>query len=315
MLLKRSGQVLQRDVVLIAAADEEAGGVYGMERLMAEGLPELAEVEFVINEGGEGTYHDGIPVYACQNGEKGILWVKLTVAGIAGHASMPAADNAILHMAKILERIARHKRPIELCDTTRRFLTGLAQAKGMAISSSSNRDYSLKLFAGRHFKKERSIQAMLNNTISPTVIKAGEKTNVLPECCEATLDCRLLPGETPEHFLKELRSLINDSRIELQVIQAAAPTESNPDTLLFSAMREVLHEESPTAILVPYLSPGGTDSRYFRELGITAYGFMPILIDENELQRMHGVDERLSLDNLEQGTRILFEVVKKVAIG
>ena len=126
-------------------------------------------------------------------------------------------------------------------------------------------------------------------------------------------DGRLLPGETPEHFLKELRSLINDSKIELQVIQTAAPTESNPDTALFRAMREVLHKEDPSAILVPYLSPGGTDSRYFRKLGITAYGFMPILIDETELQRMHGVDERLSLENLERGVRILFEVVKEVA--
>ena len=173
--MKRSGQVLKRDVILIAAADEEAGGVCGMESLMGEALSDLADVEFVINEGGEGTIHDGNSGLCLSRTVRTEISVKLTVAGIAGHASMPAADNAILHMAKVLERIARHKRPIELCDTTRGFLTGLAQARGMALSSSSNRDYSLKLFAGRHFKKERSIQAMLNNTVSPTKIRAGGK--------------------------------------------------------------------------------------------------------------------------------------------
>lgn len=310
---KRKGQVPKRDIILVATADEEAGGEYGMDWLMDQQIPGLKEAEYVINEGGEGTIRNGIPVYACQNGEKGLLWVKVTVKGTPGHASMPSNDNAIAHMGKILNKIRRYKRPMVLSETTRGFLTELAQQKGISLlSDPTARDYTLKLFASNSFRRERSVQAMLFNTISPTVIKAGDKTNVLPETCDLTLDCRLLPGETPEHFLEELRKVISDSKVSLEILQASLPTESPIDTGLFKSIRKVVQQVNPEALVVPYLSPGATDSRHFRQLGITAYGFMPIIISESELQRMHGIDERISLLNLEKGTQILFKVLEEV---
>jgi acetylornithine deacetylase/succinyl-diaminopimelate desuccinylase-like protein len=313
VLLKRAGVVPSRDIILLAAADEEVGGVNGMEWLIKQDIPGLKEAEYVINEGGEGTFRDGVPVYSCQNGEKGLLWVKLSIPGTPGHASMPSQDNAILHMAKVLNRIARQKRPVTLCDTSRAFLKELAIQRGLILNQRTALDYTLQLFASRHFKEERSVQAMLYNTVSPTILRAGEKTNVLPEVCELTLDCRLLPGETPGHFLEEIKAMVNDPTVSYEILQAADPTESPFDTELYALMRQAVETENPRALLVPYLSPGATDSRFFRQRGITAYGFMPVLISESELQRMHGIDERISLDNLESGTRILFDVLRRLS--
>jgi acetylornithine deacetylase/succinyl-diaminopimelate desuccinylase-like protein len=314
LLFKRSGAIADRDLILIAAADEEAGGESGMNWLMNQEIPGLKEAEYVINEGGEGGLRDGVPVFACQNGEKGVLWLKLTVSGTPGHASMPAKLNAIKQAAQIINRLERNKQVMHLCQTSRGFLTALAVQKGLRIPADPDTaDYSLKIFANRHFHAERSVQAMLYNTISPTVIKAGEKCNVLPESCELTLDCRLLPGETPEGFLAQLKRLIGETGVEYEVIHAASPTESPMDTELFQVMEKAVRSEVSGALLVPYLSPGGTDSRYFRMRGITAYGFMPVIISEDELQTMHGNDERISLDNLELGIRILYQVLSEIA--
>ena len=314
ILYKRSGQVPGRELILVAAADEEVGGLYGINWLMSQGIPDLDDVEFIINEGGAGFNQDGRPVYVCQNAEKGLLWVKLSISGTPGHASMPSKDNAIVQMNKIIGRIARHREPITLCETSRSFLSQMAVQHGVKLPTiPESLDYTLKLFANRHFNRERSIQGMLYNTISPTILQAGMKTNVLPEQCELTLDCRLVPGETPEHFLEQLQNVINDSRVALEVLQSAPPTESPVNTELFAIMRQVVQQENPNSNVLPYLSTLATDSRYFREKGITSYGFIPILISEAELQRMHGIDERISLTNLETGTRILYQVIQEMS--
>lgn len=314
ILYKRSGQVPGRELILVAAADEEVGGLYGINWLMSQGVPGLDSVEFIINEGGTGFIQNGKPIFACQNAEKGLLWVKLSISGTPGHASMPSNDNAIVHMNKIIGRIGRHREPITLCGTSRSFLSQIAVQHGVKLPSlPESLDYTLKLFANRHFSRERSVQGMLYNTISPTILQAGMKTNVLPEQCELTLDCRLVPGETPEHFLEQIRNIINDSRVTCEVLQSAPPTESPVDTELFRIMRQVVQQINPDSDVLPYLSTLATDSRYFRQKGITSYGFIPVLISEAELQRMHGVDERLSLTNLEMGTRILYQVIREIS--
>lgn len=311
--IKRAGRAPHRDVILVAAADEEAGGEHGISWLLEQGIPGLKEAEYVINEGGEGITQDGRPIYSCQNGEKGVLWINLTLTGTPGHGSMPVEDNAILHMNQVLNRISSIKPELTLSTTTRSYITAIANAKGITLSPDpAISDQRLKQLISQELNHERSLQAMFYHTISPTIMKAGMKTNVLPEKCELTLDCRLLPGETPDGFLQKLQERINDPQVTIDIIHAAPPTESSVDTELFWVMERAVHRENSKALVVPYLSPGGTDSRYFRRLGITAYGFMPILITEEELQRMHGIDERLSLANLEQGTRILTQVVREI---
>jgi acetylornithine deacetylase/succinyl-diaminopimelate desuccinylase-like protein len=314
LLIKRAGKSPHRDLILVAAADEEAGGECGISWLLKQGIPGLKEAEYVINEGGEGISQDGWPLYSCQSGEKGVFWVKLMVTGTPGHASMPVADNAVYHMNQVLSRISSLKSELILSGTTRSYITAIATAKGIPLPQEPGvRDQRLKRLITQELKEARSIQAMFHHTISPTIIKAGMKTNVLPEQCELTLDCRLLPGETPEGFYQKLQKQINDPQVIMEIIHAAAPTESPVDTELFRLIEGAVRRENSKALVVPYLSPGGTDSRYFRRLGITAYGFMPVLISEDELQRMHGIDERLSLANLEQGTRILTQVVQEIS--
>jgi acetylornithine deacetylase/succinyl-diaminopimelate desuccinylase-like protein len=313
VLYKRSGQTPRRSLTLVAAADEEAGGQFGIEWLLNQDIADLKGIEYVINEGGEGKIWNHVPVFSCQCGEKGILWLKLTVKGTSGHAAMPTQGNAIHRMATIISRLNRRKAMVTLGATSRGYLSVLARKRGLKLTeNSAATDYSLKMFANRHFRNERLVQAMLYNTITPTIIKAGEETSILAESCELTLDCRLLPGENPEVFLKEVQQLINDRMVEYEVIQSAAPTESSIDTQLYQVMEQVVQQTVPQAVLVPFLAPGRTDSRYFRERGIIAYGFMPVLLGETELQRTHGIDERLSLDNLELGTRILYQVVERM---
>ncbi len=313
ILLKRNQIVPERDILFIAVADEETGGGQGIEWLMEQDIPGLREAEYVINEGSTGTIREGVPVFACQTGEKGVLWIKLTIPGMAGHASIPTADNAIVKMMKVINRLQKGKQPVTFSNSSRAYIKELALQKGLSLSAEHLAlDYSLQLFVAQHLKEERSVQAMLYNTISPTIIQSGSKVNILPEFCELTLDCRLLPGETPGKFLDKLQKTINDPSVTYEIIQAADPTESPYDTALFAVIQDVVREERSDAIVVPYLSPLSTDSRFFRFRNITAYGLIPIMISEAELQTIHGVDERISLDNIERGTRILFKIAQQI---
>jgi len=202
---------------------------------------------------------------------------------------------------------------VTLSRTARGFLQGLAVQKKIQLpQGEAELDASLMEFSDNFLREELTTQAMFYNTISPTMLKASEKTNVLPEICEATLDCRLVPGETPMSFLTKLKEIVDDERVTYEILQQAVPTESRLDTALFRAMQKSVQQEEPNSILVPFLSPGCTDSRFFRHLGIAAYGFMPVLLTDREVQRMHGIDERLSIENLERGTRILYQAVKEV---
>lgn len=314
ILYKRSGAMSERDLILVATADEKAGGKFGLEWLIEQDIPGIREAEFVISKGEEGTHYNDTPAYACQNGEKATLWVRLSASGKPGRASLPGKENPILKIAGVLSKLARTKRTISLCETTRAYLSILALQKGLRIpQESAARDLSLKLFAGKHARSERSIKTMFYNTVTPTIIKGGELVNILPERCELTLDCRLLPGETPGEFLESLKNHVNAPDIQWEIIQATSGSESPIATGLFDVIEKAICAVKPGALLLPHLSPGNTDLRYFRHRGITAYGFMPVLVSETERDRNHGVDERISLDNLEEGTRILYEVIKGAA--
>lgn len=309
LLCKRSGITLKRDLVLCAAADEENGSAFGMNWLVEQGIPELQTAEFAINEGGEGMMYNGIPVYTCQSGEKGILWLKITTTGVTGHASMPiSGENAILKMLNALSKLTEGAGELSLCDTTRKYLATLAKIENITAES----DEELLAYARESLLGDNTVAPMFLNTMSPTILNAGERANVLPAKCEAVIDYRLLPGKTPDDLFEEIRAKLADDTIQLEVLQNAVPTESPTDTELYQIIEETVREENPQARLIPLLSPGGTDSRAFRLRDIVAYGFVPILVSDDETRRMHGIDERLSLENLANGTKILFKVIRKI---
>ncbi len=317
ILFKQSGQTAQRDLILVAAADEEAGGQYGMEWLFKEEIPGLKEAEYVINESGEGQIINGVPVYSCQAGEKGILWLKLLVKGTSGHASLPLGDNVIYQMGLILNKLRQLQQEPSLSATGKAFLEGMASFQGYPLPEKWEKESFLELLGlvNKGATHAKRLEAMFYNTISPTVIKAGEKLNVLPDICELSLDCRLVPGLLPEDFLGYLRENLRDFPVEMEIIEQSQATESRINSQLFQVIEEVVKREDQRGLVLPTLASGATDSRFFRQQGITAYGFMPFLVSEAEISTMHGINERIAIDNLERGARMLYRIVEKIIVS
>jgi acetylornithine deacetylase/succinyl-diaminopimelate desuccinylase-like protein len=155
----------------------------------------------------------------------------------------------------------------------------------------------------------KRVQYMLRNTFSPTMVHAGVGQNVIPSSCEAFVDCRTVPGVSSDDLLAELRDVIDDPAVELEFAKASVGTESPPEGELFDALRAAIASERPQALVVPYLTPGGTDCKHFRPKGIVSYGHIPFELDDKELEGIHGKNERVSLENLSRGLRVLFRTI------
>jgi acetylornithine deacetylase/succinyl-diaminopimelate desuccinylase-like protein len=165
----------------------------------------------------------------------------------------------------------------------------------------------------QQLERDPLFAALVCNTINLTILKGGVASNVVPGRAEATLDVRLLPGEDPDVFLSALRSIIGDSSISIEVGDLPPTQITTPsNTEFFQALVDALKALGPAGAIMPYLTPGATDSRFFRAVGMKAYGFMPMLLDDKELSRIHGVDERLSLANLRWGIQVVFETLRKL---
>jgi acetylornithine deacetylase/succinyl-diaminopimelate desuccinylase-like protein len=156
------------------------------------------------------------------------------------------------------------------------------------------------------------VQNMLRNTYVPTMVNAGLGQNVIPPVCEAFVDCRSVPGVTGEDILSEIAAVIDDPEIMLELVKSSVGTESATDSELMDAIRKSVQAERPGAIVVPYLTSGGTDCKHFRPRGVVCYGHIPFELDDKELEGIHGVDERVSVENLERGLRVLMGVVLKM---
>jgi acetylornithine deacetylase/succinyl-diaminopimelate desuccinylase-like protein len=156
---------------------------------------------------------------------------------------------------------------------------------------------------------------MLRNTFSPTMVNAGLGQNVIPPVCEAFVDCRTVPGVKSEALLAEIAEVIDDGEVALELVKSSAGTESPSETELMEAIRAAVLAERPGALIVPYLTPGGTDCKHFRPRGVVAYGHIPFELDDHELETIHGVDERVSVENLERGLRVLYRAVSTVCVA
>jgi acetylornithine deacetylase/succinyl-diaminopimelate desuccinylase-like protein len=291
----------------MAVADEEAGSAYGVEFLARE-HPEVMACEYVINEGGTGsTEVFGVerPTFNIGVAEKGPFWLKLTARGRPGHGSVPHDDNAADRLVRALERIQQWERPLMPSPEVREYFRQL-EAAGVLKEPLS--DDLLRRLADEH-PRVRSVQT---NSISLTTLEAGVKHNVIPAEAHATLDVRLVPGYDGDRFLEELRTVIADERVEIEEVFRSSTPPSPLDTELYAVMTRVAKDAIEEAVVVPGVSTGFTDSRVFRRLGITAYGFVPILVEREDTGRVHGNDERLSIDNLRLGMQILHATVRGI---
>jgi acetylornithine deacetylase/succinyl-diaminopimelate desuccinylase-like protein len=323
-LLKRNGVKLKGDVILAATADEEKGGLAGADYLL-HNYPEKIFAPYVLNEGGG----LAIPtqnrnVFTVQTAEKGLLWFKVKAKGTPGHGSMPnVADNAIMRMNKVVEKLGNYRSQVSLVPSVKRFLAEIAREDAVLqepftrlLANPDLSDQILDELAKVAPQLVEDIRPRLRMTITPTIIHGGVKENVVPSECETVFDCRILPGQTPAEALSLIKNLLKDvdsEKLEFESLQVQEPSESQAGTPLYDVIASVLKDFEPNCGITPILMTGGTDSRFFRRKGSICYGFHPKRPDVpyGEMVKMvHGVDERISIENLVFGTSVLYETVK-----
>ena len=289
LAMQRTGAVPARDVIIAAVADEEAGSERGA-RYLVEHHPDLVRAGYVLNETGGFTLYLGERrFYPIQVAEKGFVTVKMTVNAAPGHGSMPRADTAISWMADLIGRITR--------TPMRRRLTPLMQ----------------QTMAGLGVAPEKApplFRPMMANTVTPTILQAGYKDNVIPGEAWVILDGRTLPGEDERSFLRELREIVGPEPL-LEVIKSAPPTEASVDTELFRLIKSRVEQADAGAIAIPWMLPGATDSKFYAQLGATCYGFSPVRLDPRMPfgSLYHGNDERLPVSGFLWGLKLYTEVV------
>jgi acetylornithine deacetylase/succinyl-diaminopimelate desuccinylase-like protein len=298
----RSGRRPPRDIVLAFLADEEAGGTYGA-RYLVDRHPDLFEgvTEAISEVGGFSfTVNEQRRLYLIQTAEKGMHWMKLTVAGTAGHGSMIHRDNAITELSEAVARLGRHEFPVRVTKTTRAFLDELGDALGTELDP-EDMESTLARLGGI----AKLIGATLRNTANPTQLGAGYKVNVIPGEATAHVDGRFLPGYE-EEFLADLDRILGP-KVRREDVHSDKAVETSFDGSLVEAMQSALLAEDPTAKAIPYMLSGGTDAKSFDDLGIRGFGFAPLkLPPELDFAGMfHGVDERVPVDGLQFGVRVL----------
>lgn len=304
---RRTGMKLKRDLVFAAVADEEAGGGFGIDFLEAQ-HPDAIAADFVINEGGTGAAElFGVPkpVFHVAIAEKSPLWIRLVTTGTPGHGSVPHDDNALERIVRALTRIQNWERHTLLTDEVAAYFDALYAAH---ILPSPPSPHTLHALAIEHPR----VRSMQTNSISVTSLTSGVRPNVIPAEATATIDVRLVSGYNPERFMAELRAVIDDPKVDLDTIFSSSTPASSIDTPLYKAIQESIRHTCPGAVVVPSVSTGFTDSRVFRRRGIPAYGFMPLLLESQNMGTVHGNDERLSIDALRLGLKIMFDTVRRV---
>jgi acetylornithine deacetylase/succinyl-diaminopimelate desuccinylase-like protein len=289
MAIQRAGAMPERDVIVAAVADEEAGSELGA-RYLVEHHPELVRAGYVLNETGGFTLYMGERrFYPIQVAEKGFVTVKMTVSAAPGHGSMPRADTAISWIADLIGRITRTPMRRRLTPLMQRTLADLGVAP----------DKAPPLF-----------RPMIANTVTPTILRAGYKDNVIPGEAWVVLDGRTLPGEDERSFLRELREIVGPEPV-LEVIKSAPPAEASADTELFRLIKSRIERADPGAIAIPWMLPGATDSKFYAQLGATCYGFSPVRLDPKMPfgSLYHGNDERLPISGFLWGLKLYTDVV------
>jgi acetylornithine deacetylase/succinyl-diaminopimelate desuccinylase-like protein len=300
----RAGRKPPRDIVLAFVSDEEAGGRQGAHYLV-DNRPDLfADCTEAIGEvGGYSVSIDGLDqarIYAIQTAEKGINWLRLTANATPGHGSMVHPDNAVTRLAEAVARVGSHEWPIIVTDTVRAMVEGLSRILGRDLDPDKIDDWlPLMGSAGK------MIGATIRNTANPTMIEAGYKANVIPSRAHAIIDCRFLPGQE-DHLLETIDELVGEG-IEREFEVRDIAVETTYDGELVDAMAAALESEDPGALPIPYMMSGGTDAKSFSQLGIRCFGFSPLQLPRGFefMSLFHGIDERVPVDALKFGVRVL----------
>lgn len=315
--LAREGAALNGELIIAVTADEEKGGGLGAAYLMEHHLDKL-KADFAINEGAEQPiFIDGKMIYFFQVGEKGTAWSRLKAEGVSCHGSVPTlGDNAVLKMAGAIAALKNYRPAVELISEVKMLLAKLARARGLEaeITPESVDDLLGRLNLDKSFTE--TIRAMTRMTVSPNMIQGGLKTNIVPDCCEADLDIRILPGQDRDYVTGELRRCIGEE-IEIEFTEYREPTFSTSDSAFFRLMEAVTVELAGDVVCLPHISTGSTDSKYLRGAGIPAYGIghMARGFDPAARTTVHGRNERIDVASLHLKTRFLYEIARRYLGG
>ncbi|HYK39234.1 MAG TPA: M20/M25/M40 family metallo-hydrolase [Candidatus Eremiobacteraceae bacterium] len=318
--LKRNSARLNRDVIFLATCDEEGFGESSIKTLIAKNWDKFA-AGFAINEGGVVIAKDGKVQYtSVQASEKVSYNVDVVARGTSGHASIPLKDNPVVHLATAIEKIGGYSAPVHLTAVTRRYFEGIAPLMDdeigkwiRSLDTSDRGEHAARVISDAN----PAWSAMLRDTISPTMLNAGVRVNVIPAEARATLNIRLLPGDTIDALVAELGKLVNDPLVKFEIqpnAGLAAPT-SSLETDFYNAIVKSAAQEFGGAPVLPYQSTWGTDSAQLRLHNVQAYGLVPFPLTEDDLKRMHGNDERIPVAAFAKGVDLMTRIVNEFAVA
>ena len=317
VMLKREKIALDRDVIFLAVADEEAAGT-GTDWFIANQRELLRNAEFLINEGGENLLQNGKVRYVGVDvGEKTPLWLHITAHGRPGHGSRPIPDSAPNRLVRALNRLIQYQPPLHVLPVVDEFFKTMApyeppeRARMFADIRKAIQDKNVQ----QQVTADESINFLLRDTISVTMLGGSQQTNVIPPEAWANVDVRLLPGADPKEFLESVRRVVNDPNVTVEPENAEfrVANSSPTDTALYSAIREVTRAYFGAVPVAPRITSGYTENQRYRPLGIHAYGYSPYTATEEEGSTEHGNDERVRVEELRRAPKILYDVVTRVA--
>ncbi len=320
-LLARHDVERDRDVIVACVADEEEGCAFGS-RFLVEEHPDRVRSEYALGEVGGFWLNIGKVTYMpIMTAEKGRVEGRLRARGTAGHAAMPRRDNPIVRLGRAVERLGSQHMPYHLTDTMAGFLDTLARTQGLPEKLvlgrlKDRRLADLVIDKVLPESQSKSFGALLHNTVSPTIMHVGEKRNVIPSEATCEFDGRVLPGFTTAEFLQQMRDVIDDDAVEIEVISETPSVEMrDPESPMLRTITNVVGRYAPEVVVTPYQIPGYTDGQYFSRLGTKFYGCAPLMLPPDSgivfSDMFHGVDERVPEIGYRWGQRVLFDIVRE----
>jgi len=307
---------LKRDLIFLATADEEVDDL-GSTWFLQNHAGLVSHAEYLITEGGSNLVRPGqATLYGIGVAEKAPFWLRLTATGRGGHGSVPMLDSAPNRLVRALQRVVDWQPALRLLPSVEQYFEAIAPSEA-APRNAQFRDIRKALqdpaFA-RAMSRDEDYNYLLRDTVSLTVMQGSSQTNVIPDTAYAELDVRLLPGEDPQAFLAQIRSVMADDGIKVENFNRfKPPNASSADTNLYRTIDAVVHKYNPSALVAPVLNGGYTESQMYRPLGITCYGFNTIELTEEIESTEHAANERVPVDQLRRGVKVLYEVVARAA--
>src|SRR5688572_192343 len=329
--IARQKRPLARDIIFLAEADEE-GGLYSTRYLAGKAWDKI-DCEFALNEGGWIIKDDAgkVQYVSISTADKTAIVLKLTARGTSTHASMPLPDNAIFVLSRAMAKLSQYETQPKLTESTREFFLTLSETRAEPLKThlrnlATSKDAKLIAAADKAISKDTLLHAIMRNTIAPVYLNAGFRTNVIPGSAEATINFRVIPGTTAEEIISEVKRVIDDPRVEITLgsgthvapgVTPPPPQPSGPESPKSGALYEALVKNAkttyPGARVTPYLFQAGTDAAPWRSRGVPVYGIYPYPIGAADLERMHGNDERVPIESLESGLKLITNTLLEVA--